>query len=52
MPKVTVIMPCLNMVKYIQECIESVICQTLQDIEILIIDAGSTDGTIEILKRI
>ncbi len=49
MPKVSVIMPCLNMVKYIRECLDSVISQTLLDIEILIIDAGSTDGTLEIL---
>jgi len=51
MPKVTVIMPCLNMEKYIRECVESVLFQTLRDIEVLIIDAGSTDGTIEIIKE-
>lgn len=42
-------MPCLNMEKYIKECIESVLSQTLTDIEVLIIDAGSTDGTLDIL---
>lgn len=42
-------MPCLNVVKYIKSCIDSVIHQTLEDIEILIIDAGSTDGTLELL---
>ena len=51
MPKVTVLMPSLNVAKYIRECIESVLKQTLQDIEILCIDAGSTDGTWEILKE-
>ena len=51
MPKISVIMPCLNMRKYISECVESVIGQTLGDIEILVIDAGSTDGTLEILKE-
>lgn len=51
MPKVTVLMPSLNVAKYIRECIESVVNQTLQDIEILCIDAGSTDGTWEILKE-
>lgn len=50
MPKVSVIMPCLNMAKYIEECIKSVVYQTLADIEILIIDAGSTDGTLDILQ--
>lgn len=51
MPKVTVIMPSLNVVKYIRTCMESVLAQTLQDIEILAIDAGSDDGTLEILQE-
>lgn len=50
MPKISVIMPCLNMVSYIENCIESVISQTLSNIEILVIDAGSTDGTLDILQ--
>lgn len=49
-PKVTVIMPSLNVAKYIGSCMESVLSQTLQDLEILAIDAGSTDGTLEILE--
>lgn len=51
MIKVTVIMPSLNVAPYIEECICSVENQTLSDIEILCIDAGSTDGTLEILKK-
>ena len=50
MSKVTVIMPSLNVAKYITECMDSVLNQTLQDIEVLAIDAGSTDGTLEILQ--
>lgn len=50
-PKVTVIMPSLNVAKYINACMESVLNQTLQDMEILAIDAGSTDGTLEILQE-
>lgn len=49
--KVTVIMPSLNVVHYIRECIESVIHQTLKEIEIVCVDAGSTDGTLEILQE-
>lgn len=49
MPKVSIIMPSLNVAPYIRECMDSVICQTLGDIEILCVDAGSTDGTWEIL---
>lgn len=50
-PKISVIMPCLNMEKYIEECMESIIHQTVEDIEIIVIDAGSIDGTLAILKR-
>lgn len=51
MEKITVIMPSYNVVSYISECIESVIAQTFDDIEILCIDAGSTDGTLDIIKE-
>lgn len=51
MPKVSIIMPSLNVAPYITECMESVIHQTLQDLEILCVDAGSTDGTWEILEE-
>lgn len=50
MPRVSVIVPCLNMAEYIGECMDSIVGQTLKDLEILVIDAGSTDGTQEILK--
>lgn len=49
--KVSVILPSLNVYKYIRECIESVINQTLRDIEIICVDAGSTDGTLEVLRE-
>lgn len=50
-PKVSVIMPSLNVAPYIRQCIESVVRQTLRDIEIICVDAGSTDGTFEILRE-
>lgn len=49
--KVSIIMPSLNVRPYIEECIESAIRQTLRDIEIICIDAGSTDGTWEVLEK-
>ena len=49
--KVSVIMPSLNVVGYIEECMDSVINQTLENMEIICIDAGSTDGTWEILNH-
>lgn len=44
-------MPSLNVGEFIAECIESVIDQTMADIEIICVDAGSTDGTLEILRE-
>lgn len=51
MPQVTIIMPALNVGRYIRECLQSVVDQTFRDMEILVIDAGSTDGTLEILQE-
>ena len=51
MPKVSVIVPCLNMASYIKESMKSILQQTLKDIEILVIDAGSTDGTLDVLNE-
>ncbi len=50
-PKVTVVLPCLNSRPYIRECVESILNQTLEELELLIVDAGSTDGTLEILRQ-
>ncbi len=50
-PKVSVIIPSLNVDSYIEECMESVVNQTLKDIEIICVDAGSTDGTLRILQE-
>lgn len=49
--KISIIMPSLNVVEYIDECIKSVLNQTLTDIEILCVDAGSEDGTWEKLEQ-
>ena len=49
--KVSVLMPSLNVAAYIRECMDSVVGQSLKEIEILCIDAGSTDGTLEILRE-
>lgn len=51
MPKVSIIMPSLNVSSYIRECMDSVVGQTLQDIEIVCVDAVSTDGTWDILEE-
>lgn len=43
MPKISVIVPVYNIEEYLCQCIESIISQTLSDIEIILIDDGSTD---------
>lgn len=50
-PLITIIIPVYNVEKYLDECIESVMKQTYQNIEILLIDDGSTDSSFEICKR-
>ncbi len=50
MPKVSVVVPCYNMEKYIERCLDSLQKQLLEDIEIICVDDKSTDSTPEILK--
>ncbi len=50
-PKMTILLPSLNVVSYIRECVESVLAQKLRDIEVICIDSGSTDGTLEALRE-
>lgn len=49
-PEVTVLMPVRNGERYIKEAIDSILKQTFTDFELLIMDDGSTDATIEIIQ--
>jgi len=51
MPKVSVVIPCYNVEKYIRQCLDSVVKQTLSDIEIICVNDGSTDSTLSILQE-
>ena len=51
MKKVSVIIPAYNVEDYIDETLQSFINQTLQDIEIIVVDDGSTDSTCKILEK-
>ena len=49
--KLSVIIPVYNTKNYIKECLDSVLNQTLEEIEIIVVDDGSTDGSADIIKE-
>ena len=49
MPKVSVVIPCYNAEKFAETCLETLLAQTLQDLEFIFVDDGSTDATAGIL---
>ena len=51
MVKISVIVPIYNAAQYLEQCLDSIVAQTLKDIEIILIDDGSTDGSSEICKK-
>ena len=50
-PKISVIVPVYNCKYYISDCIESILSQSIESIEVIIIQNGSTDGTAEIIEN-
>lgn len=50
-PLVSVVIPCYNHAQYVQDCIQSVINQTYKNIELIIIDDGSKDNSIEKIEE-
>ncbi len=51
MSKVSVIIPVYNVEKYLKECLDSVVNQTLKDIEIICVNNGSVDNSLQILEE-
>ena len=50
MSKVSVIIPVYNGEKYIKRCVDSILYQTYNDLEIIVVNDGSSDNTSNILK--
>jgi glycosyltransferase involved in cell wall biosynthesis len=49
--KISIVTACLNSIDYIEETIKSILNQNYPNLEYIIIDGGSTDGTIEVIKK-
>ena len=50
--KVSLIIPMFNLADYCTYCLESVLSQTYKNIEVIIVDDGSTDATLEICRKV
>ena len=51
MVRLSIIVPIYNVENYLRQCLDSVVNQTLKDIEIICINDGSTDNSLKILKE-
>lgn len=51
MVKVSVIVPVYNASEYLKTCLNSLVNQTMQDMKIIVIDDGSSDDSLEIIKK-
>lgn len=51
MPKISIVVPVYNSEQYLKQCIESLIGQTISDIEIILVNDGSTDSSLEICEE-
>ena len=50
-PKVSIVVPCYNSEKWIEQCITSALNQDYENIEVIFVDNESTDSSVEIIKK-
>ncbi len=51
LPKISIVTPSFNQVKFLEECIDSILSQKYPNLEYIIMDGGSNDGSVEIIKK-
>ena len=50
-PLISIVVPVYNVEKYLQRCLDSLLAQTFNNIEIILVDDGSTDHSLTICQR-
>lgn len=50
-PKLSIIVPCYNVEEYLEKCLESILGQTYRDFQLILVNDGSTDASLEICKK-
>jgi len=51
LPKISIVVPSYNQDVYLEKCLNSIICQNYPNLELIVIDGGSTDKSVEIIKK-
>lgn len=51
LPVISVVIPSYNYARYLTDCLESILSQGYPELELIVLDGGSTDGTVDILRR-
>jgi len=51
LPKISLVVPLYNKVNEVERAIDSIFAQTIQDFELIIVDGGSTDGSLDVIKK-